>query len=337
MKKLPELLKFNNNTEIKTVSAWDIRRKEIIDILTSQCYGSVIPAPKSVTIDEVHDIGIFGKNREVKGEIFDIVVHELPFTLRCTLFMPSVSLDDKVPVIVDGDDGWRIIDKDIVSEVISRGIALALFDRLDIVPDNNENVRRRGLYSLYPELHFGAVMAWAWGYSRVIDALFKRDDIDLDKIIVTGHSRGGKSALLAGALDKRVWLTAPNHSGLGGAGSFNYPDEGGEKVENILTHFPYWFSRELIAYVRKEGYIPFDSHFLKALIAPRLLLTTESVDDTWASPKGTQLTHDAAMEVFELYGKSKNASVFYRNGEHAHTVSDFKVLLDFIKTKAGED
>ena len=44
------------------------------------------------------------------------------------------------------------------------------------------------------------------------------DWADTDKIIATGHSRGGKVALCAAIYDERIALGAPNGSGCGGAG-----------------------------------------------------------------------------------------------------------------------
>lgn len=57
---------------------------------------------------------------------------------------------------------------------------------------------------------------------RVIDYLVTLPEIDHEKIIVTGHSRGGKTALLTGALDERVAITVPNASG-GRAQCWRFP------------------------------------------------------------------------------------------------------------------
>ena len=51
-----------------------------------------------------------------------------------------------------------------------------------------------------------------------VDYLFTTDWADTDKIIATGHSRGGKVALCAAIYDERIALCAPNGSGCGGAG-----------------------------------------------------------------------------------------------------------------------
>ena len=328
---LPELLKLNNGHEVENINDWLVRRAEIIDILTNECYGELIPAPEKIEVMPIHNIRLYGTKSTVMGEIYDIIMPDLPFTLRFTLFLPQADIYGKYPVIIDGDQGWLNITHEIIDEITANGIALALFDRLDIVPDNGSSDRSHGLYKIYPDIDFYALMAWSWGYSRIIDALeLRTDNIDTAKIAVTGHSRGGKAAMLAGALDERVWLTNPNNSGLGGAGCINYPDDGGERLENILGAFPYWFSPNMKKYIGKEGEVPFDLHFLKALIAPRLLLTTEGLDDTWASPKATKMTLEAAMPSFELYGKKENACMVYREGGHGHLLEDFSSLTSYI-------
>ena len=126
------------------------------------------------------------------------------------------------PVIIKGDtiagdNFWKPVDRNIVSEMLKRGYALAEFDRTQFAPDDPKTYRTKGVYTVYPQADGGDLAAWAWGISRVIDYLVTRDFVDKNKIVVTGHSRGGKAALLAGALDERVALTVPNGSGAGGA------------------------------------------------------------------------------------------------------------------------
>src|ERR1700689_3728080 len=78
----------------------------------------------------------------------------------------------------------------------------------------------RGCWPLSPMLMKETWRPGRGGLPRVIDFLETTYFVDKDKIIVTGHSRGGKAALLAGALDERVALTVPNGSGAGGGGGF---------------------------------------------------------------------------------------------------------------------
>src|SRR5205823_14582644 len=129
---------------------------------------------------------------------------------------------------------------------------------------------------------------------RVVDYLSTLDVIDKKHIAATGHSRGGKAALLAGATDERIALTAPNNSGCGGAGCYRFQADKSEDITAILKNFPFWFEPRFHEFIGRIDRLPIDQHTVKALVAPRALLSTEALDDLWANPKGTQQTYLAA-------------------------------------------
>ena len=99
-----------------------------------------------------------------------------------------------------------------------------------------DNLSRTGVfYELYPygqtwQEQTGALMAWAWGVSKVIDALENgaKDQLNINPeySIVTGVSRWGKAAAVAGAFDQRIKVTVPACSGAGGMAAFRYVSEG---------------------------------------------------------------------------------------------------------------
>ena len=68
---------------------------------------------------------------------------------------------------------------------------------------------------------------------------------------------------------------------------------------------------------------------MKALCAPRALLETEALGDLWANPEGTRQSYAAAREVYKFLGAPDKIAIAYREGGHAHTADDWKVLLDF--------
>ncbi|HEX2948441.1 MAG TPA: acetylxylan esterase [Armatimonadota bacterium] len=197
------------------------------------------------------------------------------------------------------------------------------------MPDDKTTQHDTGLHATFPDDDFGALAGWAWGYHRVVDLLQQLPYIDATRIAVTGHSRGGKTALLAGATDERIALTVPNNSGCGGAGCYRFVDDGGEHLEDILRQFAFWFSPRLAEYLHREDELPFDQHSLKALVAPRALLCTEALGDHWASPRGTRLTHDATRDVYRFLNAEHRIGIWYREGGHAQRLPDWEVLLDF--------
>jgi len=104
------------------------------------------------------------------------------------------------------------------------GVAVINFPNNDIAQQVNAGSRGQGkFYTLYGTGHTaGAMIAWSWGISRLIDALERTPAalVDPARLGVTGCSRNGKGALVAGAFDERIALTIPQESGSGGAASW---------------------------------------------------------------------------------------------------------------------
>ena len=225
--------------------------------------------------------------------------------------------------------------------MLENGIGFVLFNRLELAHDIGWEGRGVGaLYNVYPDLDMGALSAWAWGYSRCVDVLEKLHYIDTSCIAFTGHSRGGKTAMLAGVLDERVHIVNPNDSGTGSCGCYRIhmvqinedgTEKGDEPLKKLATNFPFWISREMQQYIDKEDQLPFDAHYLKALIAPRKLCIWEAASDAWANTIGSYQTSIAANEVFKLYGKEENLIWYYRTGGHMHTYMDMQQLVKVMK------
>lgn len=218
----------------------------------------------------------------------------------------------------------------------------AKFNRTEFAPDMYSMDRDSGLYSIYPEAKFGALAAWAWGYHRCVDALADMPYVDGMKIAVTGHSRGGKTALLAGATDERIAFINANASGTGGAACFRYHMVSDKPFDGVRESEPLhvtkevvrnWYCDALWKYVGHEAELPFDQHFLEAMAAPRCLLQTEGMLDLWANPKGTLQTHLAVLELYRFLGSPENTGIHYHNGGHDQGMEDITALLDFMECR----
>jgi dienelactone hydrolase len=331
---LPDPFLFNDGRRVKSAEEWRARRMELLELIQQDEYGHLPPAPKNISIVPI--VSHRMKSFDVMHRQFKLICdpgegHE-SVSFVVDLLIPNG--DGPFPVILRGDWCWGKTPDDITRAILARGYILAEFNRVEIAPDtgptdSNPTAKTVGLYAAYPHADFGAIAAWAWGYCRCIDLLITLPYVDKEKIAITGHSRGGKAVLLAGAADERIALTAPNCSGCCGAGCFRFQGPQSETLANITQSFPYWFAPRLKEFVGHENDLPFDQHCVKALCAPRALLTSEALDDLHANPSGTYQTHLAAREVYKFVGKPERIAIHFRPGVHEHNADDFGVLLDF--------
>jgi hypothetical protein len=191
-----------------------------------------------------------------------------------------------------------------VEEIVDQGYGLISFYYQDITPDKKDDYLSGN--ALYPDAsdktQWAAVSKWAWAFSRVMDYVETLEGVDAEKVAVCGASRLGKAALWAGANDERFPLVVPMISGTGGVSL--YRDNKREKIDHLIRCFPYWFCRNYLEYSGNEHGLPFDSHFVISLIAPRHLYFFSGEADTCVDYEGEYLAAFAASGVYKLYGKN---------------------------------
>jgi len=324
VKELPDPFLMNDGTRVKRPSDWQRRRAQLQAAILYYQFGSMPGPPANLTDKEIVS-GPSGHPGATEKQVLLTMGPQGKIALHLEMTLPAG--DGPFPVIACGDMCWGRVGPTIVREVIQRGYILVNFDRTEVVPDRDD--RAAGAYPLYGDHDWGALAAWAWGYHRVVDYLVRLDCVDAKRIAITGHSRGGKAVLLAGALDERISLTAPNNSGCGGAGCYRHQAPHSEDIAAITGKFPFWWGPRMKDFVGRVDRLPFDQHSLKALVAPRALLTTEALGDLWANPEGTQVTHTAARQVFEFLRAADRIGICFRQGQHEHGADDWAVLLDF--------
>lgn len=324
IKELPDPFRMNNGARVASRDDWSKRREEIKELLLRYEYGRLAPAPGQVKAVEVSFNKLEALDAGERQLSLSLGAAQSP-SFRLILTIPNGA--GPFPVVVKGDLCWGRIPPSILAAAVRRGYVVAEFDRTEFAPDSAD--RTKGVYPLYPDRDWAALAAWAWGYHRTVDYLLTLSTVDKKRIAVTGHSRGGKAALLAGALDERIALTAPNGSGCGGGGCYRVQGEQSEDIGAITKRFPYWFHERLALFVGHVDQLPFDQHYVKALVAPRALLGTEALGDLWANPLGTQVSYLAAREVYRYLGAANQIGIHYREGKHEQNVEDWNVLLDF--------
>ena len=204
--------------------------------------------------------------------------------------------------------------------IVARGFAAAVVFTHDIAPDYDEGFSM-GLHKLFPELNenrpmdtWGAISAWAWGTSRIMDYMETDDLIDNTRVMVVGHSRGGKTALWCAAQDTRFTMAVSSCSGCSGAALSR--EKEGERVEQITKRFPYWFCQNYFKYSGHEDQLPIDQHMLLALIAPRLIYVSSKTFDSWADPESEFASCVQASPVYRLYGKTGMPEIHMPRPDH---------------------
>lgn len=364
--KLPDPFVFDNGERVKKTSDWEKRKREIYKTAVLLQYGDIVPRPELFKVEPLY---LNKGNPSVYRLTAGTKDKQLSFNM--TVFKAKNGC--RLPTVVSGDGCFGYpYSSEYVNTFLNNGINFVFFNRTDLMPDiarynttasnlgegerklatdiiaDYENEIRHGaLAEIYTDKTISAISAWAWGYSRVVDALEILGFADMDCIAFTGHSRGAKTAMLAGVLDERAAIVNPNAACAGGCSCYRLTikalkEDGAteavsEPLSNIFHHFPLWLGAGMKEYIDNEEKLPFDSHYLKAMVAPRVLFVSEAGSDIMANPVGSWQTTMGALEVYKFLGCEKNLLWYMRDGDHAQTTEDISQLVNVIRNyKYGE-
>lgn len=369
---LPDALRMEDGRPVTDAAMWRTeRRPETLRLFQDHVYGHSPEPPAAlhwkVTSEDRAALGGLATRREVSiwfspgesGPRVDLLVY-LPNSRGGQPVPLALGLNFRGNHTVNADPGITINaamaehpcgDQESrwgIEYVLGRGYALATAHYGDLDPDIDDF--SNGVHPLFcregqtrPAANeWGAIGAWAWGLSRILDYLESDDDVDASRVVLLGHSRLGKTALWAGAQDERFAVVVSNNSGCGGAALSRR--RFGETVRVINTAFPHWFCGNFKSYNEREDALPVDQHQLIGLIAPRPVYVASASLDLWADPHGEFLGALGAEPVYEMLGKTGlgtsempqpdapiGGSIAYhvRTGEHDITAYDWKQFLDF--------
>jgi hypothetical protein len=341
-----------------------VRRPEVLELFRKHVYGRVPDTPYEKRFEVVHqDPKALDGAATFKRVRITIARGAASLPIHLYLFVPNRT-PKPAPVFLlislAGPENPEATAEQVArlwpaEALAARGYALATFHNADVDPDKHDGFKD-GVHGLLdtgtrPPDAWGTIAAWAWGASRAMDYLETDADIARDRVAVIGHSRGGKTALWAGAQDERFALVVSNQSGCTGAALSRRRFEGKEQVARINQVFPHWFCETYKSYNGREDALPVDQHMLAALIAPRAVAVGSAAEDLWADPRGEFLSLVHAAPVYRLFGRQAlgtttmpdvgetldgdGAHYHIRAGKHALTPADWQRYLDFADQVFG--
>ena len=305
---LPDPFQSLNGQRMTTKEQWTCRRAEIAAEVQQFELGPKPPKPSIVSGSFANDTLTVSAGEPGRTVSFNLPIHR-----------PANAPAGPIPLVI------TLNGSSLQDVFTSRGIASASFNNDEIGAQANAqgrpDSRGQGLfYQVYGQNHeAGSMMAWAWGVSRIIDALESTPaaNIDPTRIAVTGCSRNGKGAMVIGAFDERIRLTVPQESGAGGSASWRIsqvqhdalppetrddPNQTTQTVQTAQGEQP-WFRANFGQFATTNvTRLPHDHHELMGMVAPRPLFVIDNTDMNWLGNESSFTDSVAAAEVWNGLG-----------------------------------
>jgi hypothetical protein len=307
--KLPDPFQSMDGTRITRKDQWNCRRAEIMAEAQQYELGTKPPKPSMVS-------GSFANN----AITVNVTDSGKSGSFTATVTYPATG-DGPFPAMI-GIDGVVAGPTQLTQE----GVALITFPASTVAQQTDGTSRGKGVfYSIYgTNATAGAMIAWAWGVSRLIDVIEQTPAarIDPKRLGVNGCSRDGKGALIVGAFDERIALTVPEESGSGGAAGWRISDfqvSQGTQVQTLseITGENVWFTSAFSQFNNTATKLPFDHHMIEGLVAPRALLVIENTSQVWLGNVSTFNDSVAANMIWQGLGIADHMGVT-QVGDHAH-------------------
>ena len=361
---VPELLKTEKGERVRDATDWEkVRKPEILEFFRREVYGRrPVQRPPHLAFSSAAPDRVMMDGAAVRKRIrVEYGGSHGTNSFVFTAFVPTAA---KRPapsfVFICNRDPKENIDPERVNrsgfwpaeEIVRRGFAAIAFFNGDVTPDI-EHGRRLGAFAAFEDVDrkyrsydgWGVLSCWAWGASRVLDWIETEPSLDARHVAVIGHSRGGKTALVAAVEDPRFAMACSSCSGCGGAKLHHIDLPASETIAKSNRSRRFWYCNQYAMWANRDRELPYDQHEYVALIAPRLVCIGSATDDDQAGPLGEYWTARLASPVWELYGKKglvsdawpepdapqQEGSISYhrRTGKHDLTPSDWNVYMDF--------
>ena len=307
--KLPNPFTKLDGTAMKTQAEWHCRREEIKKLTETFAMGAKPASSAAGTTGTVSNTAISIKVTDGGKST----------TFTATVQLPKTGKAPYPAIIVYGGIGGAPLDDTVVQ---SEGVAYIGYDPYQAGKEGTPRTNKQGaFYDVYgSNSTTGLLVAWGWGVSRIIDVVTKSGStiIDPTAIAVTGCSRFGKGAIIAGAFDERVALTMPIESGTAGVPIWRgIPGEGAQTLSSAYGEQP-WFGDAFNAFTGSPTKAPLDTHEILAMVAPRGLFIMDNPFIANLGPKSGHAAALAGAEVFKALGAGDNITYYsdIQNGTH---------------------
>lgn len=333
--KLPDPFKKLDGTRISSKADWKCRREEIGAMYEKLMFGTKPRNPEKV-------------EGSYSGGKLTIKVTDKGKSGSFSVKISNAGTKDKPkPALIGFGGGMMGGCGSLGNATNGLDIAMITFNPDDVAPESGGGM----FFNIYGgnTNNYGTIIAWAWGVSRVIDALEKTPEagIDVHHLAMTGCSRWGKGTLAVGAFDERIALTIPQESGSGGAslwrvGAQVNKQKGKQFVQGLSSAGSEgkWMISSFKNYDGKENTLPFDQHMLVSMVAPRALLVIDNAGQEWLGEVPSNYCGQASKEIFDALGVSENYT-YSQEGGHGHCQlpnGQFDEVKDFInKFLLGKD
>lgn len=324
---IPDVLTMKNGTKVMRADQWPARRAEIVEDFEREVYGRIPQKVPKVTWEVTAtrpstNGGVATITKTLSGHVDNSEDTNITVNIQASFTVPAKATGP-VPVMIEfggfgprGGRGGGLGGPSWHDRAIAKGWGYGSINPGSIQADNNQLTK--GIIGLVskgqprkPE-DWGALRAWQWGASRLIDYFEANPDsmVDAKKVGIEGLSRYGKAAIVTEAFEPRIAVGLIGSSGEGGVKLHRHIY--GEAVENLAGGEYYWMAGNFIKYgaadpLKTVADLPVDSHELIALCAPRPCFisygTVEHGDAKWVDAHGSFMAGVLAGPVYRLLGK----------------------------------